>query len=201
MAKLKFFSEKWGIPEIHGVGEYKETTWIPFNYAKRMKPQDISGKTCHFFLDDYQFERVFNNPERYVKVLSDFDDVLAPDFSLFIDDPLPVQLYNHYKKQYISAFWEMRGINVIPTVCWSDEDSFDWCFSGIPHNSILAVSSVGTQKSRITKDGFLKGYQKMVEKLKPEKVLFYGIVPNEIESTKVIQIHPFWESIVERRKK
>ena len=34
---------------------------------------------------------------------------------------------------------------MIPSISWSDEHSFDWCFDGDPVRGTVAVSSVGTQ--------------------------------------------------------
>lgn len=95
---------------------------IGFNYAIGEKhPED---KIVHFFLDDYQFERVWNDPDRYLPVLNKFRAVLAPDFSMYTDFPFPVQLFNQYRRQWCAAYWQEHGITVIPTICWSTEDSF-----------------------------------------------------------------------------
>lgn len=114
---------------------------IGFNYAIGEKhPED---KICHFYLDDYQFERVWNDPDRYVSILKKFYAVLAPDFSLYLDFPKAVQIFNHYRKMWCAAYWQENGIAVIPTICWSDEASFEWCFDGIPKHSLISVSTVG----------------------------------------------------------
>lgn len=86
----------------------------------------------HFFLDDCQFNRCWNNPDRYVEILKRFKCVLSSDFSLFTDFPKALQIYNHYRKHWLGAYWQMHGIEVIPTLCWSDEESFAWCFDGEP---------------------------------------------------------------------
>ena len=110
--------------------DVEDTEVIGFNYAIGCKhPED---KICHFYLDDYQFERVWNDPDRYVPILKRFKAVLAPDFSLYTDFPRAVQIFNHYRKMWCAAYWQERGINVIPTICWSTPDSFEWCFDGIP---------------------------------------------------------------------
>lgn len=83
---------------------------------------------------------------------------------------------------------ELFGIKVIPTIGWSDKESFKWCFDGEPKNSIVAVSSIGTQKYKESKKAFLDGYNKMLEILKPTKILFWGIVPKEIEKTNIIEM-------------
>lgn len=173
-----------------------DTEIIPFNYAKGIKQK--KGKLVHFYLDDYQFERVWNTPEKYMKMLSGFDYVFQPDFSLFIDTPLPIQLYNHFRKQWVAAYWEANGIKVIPTIGWSDESSFSFCFEGVPPESIVSVSSVGTQKNNQSKESFLLGYTEMLKRLIPSKILFYGNIPDGIETNNVVHIEPFWKSIQKR---
>ena len=148
---------EYGIPEIMPE-QYKKCEWIGFNYAASTARR--AGKGVHFFLDDYQFERVWNNPDRYIEVLRDYDYVLSPDFSMYTDFPKAMQIYNHYRKHWCAAYMQINGLRVIPTIAWSDESSFEWCFDGEPVGSVVAVSSVGTQNSKAKKSAFLRGYVK-----------------------------------------
>lgn len=159
----------------------KDTDVIGFNYAIGCKnPED---KICHFYLDDYQFERVWKNPDRYIDVLKRFKAVLSPDFSLYSDFPKAVQIFNHYRKMWCSAYWQMNGIKVIPTICWSDESSFDWCFDGVPKHSLVSISTIGGfGNHECNKDGWLKGYEKCLEILEPSKILLFGNQYTEIRS-------------------
>ena len=166
---------KYGIPRLSPVLLPERLDWLPFNCARTDKNRDAHG--VHFFMDDYLFERVWNDPARYALLLSDFRAVMTPDFSLFTDYPLPVQLYNHWRKHQLGAYWQGRGLTVIPSVCWSDEASYDWCFDGEPAGGTVAVSSVGTQKNPKARQLFLAGYQEMTARLKPAKVIFFGDVP------------------------
>ena len=149
-----------------------------------------TDKIVHFFLDDYQFNRVWTDPDKYISMLQRFKYVLTPDFSLYTDFPKPLQIYNHYRKHWLGAYWQMHGINVIPTICWSDRDSFEWCFDGEPTQSVVAVSSVGTQNSAEKKRRFLDGYFEMVERLEPELIIFYGRVPEECKE-KIVKVNYF----------
>ena len=166
---------EYEIPEIE-LTQFDCADFIGFNYAKgAMEPEN---KAVHFFLDDYQFNRVWNDPDRYIDLFRRFRYVLTPDFSLYTDFPKALQIYNHYRKHWLGAYWQLNGINVIPTVCWSDKESFEWCFDGEPTHSVVAVSSVGTQRSKGTKRKFLDGYFEMVDRLQPTQIIFYGNVPD-----------------------
>lgn len=144
----------------------------------------------HFFVDDYQFNRVWMRPDMYLRPLRSFAAVCSPDFSLYTDMPLALQLYNHYRKHWLGAYWQMHGITVIPTISWSTVDSYEWCFDGEPTHSIVAVSSVGCVHSAAEKRLFVMGYKRMVEQLSPSKVLFHGIVPPECYKLTVIEPLP-----------
>ena len=53
---------KYGIPEIKPETDIRidKLEWIPVNYALTAK--DKATKGVHFYKDDYQFERFWNNP-------------------------------------------------------------------------------------------------------------------------------------------
>ena len=163
----------YDIPMLEPVEvDLSDTTAIGFNYAIGEKHPE--NKLLHFYVDDYQFERVWNNPNQYLSVVKKFKAVLTPDFSLYADFPFPVQLFNHYRKQWCGAFWQENGVTVIPTICWSTEDSFEWCFDGIPENSLVCISTVGGFHSKASKEAWLKGYNKALEVLKPSELLLFG---------------------------
>lgn len=180
---------QFDIPQIEAV-EFDNAEFIGFNYAKNQKEPE--NKAVHFFLDDYQFIRVWNNPDGYINILQRFRYVLTPDFSLYMDFPRALQIYNHYRKHWLGAYWQMHGIKVIPTICWSDRESFEWCFDGEPAHSVVAVSSVGTQNSKEKKQLFLDGYMEMVKRLEPVQIVFYGNVPDECRGN-IVHIKQFSE--------
>lgn len=66
----------YDIPAI-APAEYQEAELISFNYAKSCKsPAD---KAVHFFVDDYQFNRVWNCADDYISMLRKFKYVCTPD--------------------------------------------------------------------------------------------------------------------------
>lgn len=188
---------KYNIPIIAPEKEYPFGEFIGANYAKTAK--DKCDKIVHCFVDDYQFVRYWNQPDRYLPLLKEFKAVCAPDFSLYTDMPVAMQLYNHYRKHWLAAYWQMHGMTVYPTIAWSTPDSYDWCFDGEPNGGIIAVSSVGTQQNKESKRLFLQGYEEMMKRLEPSWVIFYGKVPEECDWN-VIRVEPHYKEIVKRRK-
>lgn len=59
---------EYGIPELQPTLFEGESEFIGFNYA--MSCKDKENKSIHFFVDDYQFNRLWNNLDRYIDLLS-----------------------------------------------------------------------------------------------------------------------------------
>lgn len=161
----------WGIPIIKKIDVPDfNLKFISFSNTKSNDHKNLD-KTIHFFLDDWKFEKVFNYPEKYVDCLAQYKYVLTPDFSMYTDMPIAILIYNTFKNRYCGAYWQTFGIAVIPTISWSTEESFSFCFAGIQKGSPVAISTLGCQKVR-TK--FLEGFNKMMEIIEPSVVFCYG---------------------------
>jgi hypothetical protein len=124
----------------------------------------------HFFQDDYRFATVWTYHTRTVKSVAR-RTTLTPDFSLYRDSPLPVQQWNHYRKQWCGSYWQYCGAKVIPTVSWSDQRSFDFCFEGIQPGCMVALTVIGLRRYPQT---FTKGFDKMIELIHPRTILCLG---------------------------
>lgn len=146
---------------------------------KSTKSPNHSG--LHFFLDDYRFNVVWTYPDRYIHMLRNFAAVCAPDFSIYTNMPTALQIYNHYRKHWVGAYWQSLGINVVPTISWAGPESFQWCFDGEPHGSAVAISTIGTQKRRESKALFLAGYREMKKKVESSSNSLLWPYPCRIE--------------------
>lgn len=129
-----------------------------------------------FFVDDERFEQVWDNA---VKVLDDFKRIkpkalLAPNFSLWADVPLPYQIFNWYKTQWCARFWQEAGFKVIPTLNWSTERSFEFCFLGLPKNIPVVAIQCRNIKTAKEKKQFLTGLLKAKETINFKKCICYG---------------------------
>lgn len=185
---------EYGMPTLEPVDFDGDTEFIPFNFAATSK--DREKKSIHFFIDDYQFIRLWNDPDRYIPMLQQFQYVFTPDFSLYTDFPKAVQIFNHYRKHWIGAYMQMYWVKVIPTIAWSTEDSYSWCFDGEPTGGTVAVSSVGCMQNKKSRELFLAGYKEMVKKLHPTKIIFYGQIPEECTGN-IVRIKAFQEKFKE----
>lgn len=169
------------IPELQPVYDLPEIKeWIGFNYV--LSDKNPQGKAVHFFIDDYQFMRLWNNPDQYIEKLKQYVCVLTPDFSPYGDMPLATQIFNHYRKHWIGAYLQAHGVTVIPTIrASSDERSLGFYLDGEPRESIVAISSMWATKSKEMKAYFKREYSTMYETLKPSKIFVYG---NKVDGLK-----------------
>lgn len=166
----------WGqIPEIKPIEQITVDRWMPFSAANSRELNESVG--VHMFLHDFQFERLWNKPTQYIQMLQAAGGVCSPDFSMYTDTPTALNIYNHYRKHWLGAYWQLNGITVIPTICWADRESFGWCFDGEPSESIVAVSSIGVMRDPESRRLFISGYREMMERLSPKMILFMGRVP------------------------
>lgn len=168
--------------------------WIGFNYVMSDKAplKEKMHTGVHFFIDDYQFERVWNDPEIYADKLTEYGIVLTPDFSPYGDMPLATQIYNHYRKHWCGKFWQDRGVRVVPTIRAStDERSLDFYLDGEPTESIVAISSMWVNENGENWDMWLKEYGNMIDTLNPCKILIYGKIPSNVTHPDIVQIDKF----------
>jgi hypothetical protein len=168
---------------------------IGFNYVLSSKEKD---RAVHFFVDDYQMERVWNSPETYVEKLAEFDCVFTPDFSLYLDMPIAMQIWNTYRSRLIGQIMQDYGIKVIPTVSWGTPETFEFCFDGIEEGSIVVVSTIGVKRDENATKIWRDGMDEMINKIKPYAIWVYG---GEVEyDYKGIPVTYFVNEVTERMK-
>ena len=148
---------------------------IGFNYVNTAKEK---GCGVHFFVDDYQFERVWNDPKENIRRLDGFQCVFTPDFSLYTDMPTAMKVWNVYRSRLIGQMMQDAGLKVIPTLQWADKKSFDYCFDGLPQGGVVAVSTVGVMNDKKARQIWAAGMREAIKRLKPKTVLCYGSRPD-----------------------
>ena len=169
---------------------------IGFNYALTSKNKDCG---IHFYIDDYQFERIWTQPQLYLDKLSEYQCIFTPDFSLYTDMPIAMKIWNTYRSRLIGQIAQRMGMLVIPTVSWCEEATFDFCFDGLPVASTLSISTIGVKKEDYNFNLWKAGVDEMIKRLKPKTLLIYGGEIEDIDygNTKVIY---FENKVTERMK-
>lgn len=160
----------WQMPTIQN-NHFIPNDFIGFNYAKTNKDKNVG---VHFYIDDYQFERVWNEPEKYLDILFEYDCIISPDFSLYCDMPMPMKIWNTYRNRWIGAYYQSKGLSVIPNVRWDSEETYEFCFQGIPKGSIISVSTVSLKRDEKLREMWKNGMKEAIRQIEPETILLYG---------------------------
>lgn len=168
----------------------------------KKEDNENKNKTIHFFTYDWKFEKVYDNADDEIKKLSQYYCLLSPDFSIFTNMPLALQIESVFKSRWCGAYWQSKGLKVIPTVSWGDERSFEFCFDGIEEGSIVAVCTYYRENSE---EEFMLGYNEMLKRINPSVVICYdepfksmtgnikGFLPTTYEWTKGLN----WKDLIQ----
>ena len=184
--------------EFKGVGKYgmplikkqdidlDKIELLAFTKTKH-NDEENQSKTIHFFTYDWNFESVYEKPEELLERLDQYYALLTPEFSTYKDMPLARQIDSVFKNRWCGAFWQKQGMKVIPTVSWGSIPCLEFCFDGIEKGSVVAVSTYTREDN---KDGFMLGYNKMLEIIEPSAIICYGTPFPEMKG-KIKAIDPF----------
>lgn len=184
----------WEMPIIEN-NHFLSDEFIGFNYAKTSKRKDVG---IHFYIDDYQFERIWSEPEKYIPILKEYQCMISPDFSLYCEMPMPMKIWNTYRNRWLGQFYQSHGIKVIPNVRWDSPETYEFCFRGIPKGSIISVSTVSLTKDKELREMWKDGMQECIERIEPEKILLYG---TQIEfDFKGIEVIPIENKVLQKWK-
>ena len=175
---------KFEIPVLAPVTELKPLEWRCFGERRTSSVSRETG--VHFFTDDYRFTTVWRQPQKYADMFTRAGAVMTPDFSMYRDMPLALQIYNHYRKHWCGQFWQSRGAVVIPTISWSGSESWDFCFDGEPRGGIVAVSTVGVKRDKEAFGLFSAGWSEMLDRLSPKRVIVCGEVLFDFMASDVV---------------
>lgn len=157
-----------------------------------------------FYEHDKHFERFWRNPKAYLKRLKKFKGVISPDFSLYRNMPLIMQIWNTYRGRALAVWLQENGIEVIPNVRFNDIRTYDFCFDGIEKYKTVAVGTHGCIKRIEDKEYFKSGLKELVKRLSPKTIIVYGAAPADIfgeYSDKGIRIIPFESEFSKSRKR
>ncbi len=164
------FTGKFEFPVIERVN-YIPNELIPFD--KALQETDFN-KWVHFFIDDWKFSKLFNQPYRYLPILKKFNGVIAPDNSLFWNMPYYKQIESIGNSRMMGSWLQRAGINVIPTVRWGLKESYSFAFDGVRPGGTVAISSLGAIKNRESRKVFADGIPELVERVSPRTIIVYG---------------------------
>src|SRR4051794_34118181 len=113
-------SNTWGIPELQhdklatqipactfggGVVTDPEHTLVIFRTASLSKAR---GCVVGFYVDDFRFEGLWRQPARSIDLFlrHGITAAIEPDYSLWTNDALAVQLFNVFRMRTLGRLWQ-----------------------------------------------------------------------------------------------
>lgn len=145
--------------KIRRTGNFKSPLWV------------------HFYVFDTRFRTILTEFNKQAIYLRNYAGIIGMDNSLYRDMPLAEQIHSVYLNRLGDYHWQQNGFSVIPNVTWGDKRSFEFCFDGVPHNSTIAISSLGMMKGKHNLYYFLDGFETMLSTLHPDYIMFHGTLP------------------------
>ena len=195
------YSGEFQIPILHS-SKLLPNKMIPFSKASSTKD---FAQWVHFYEDDNNFLRVWNQPKKYLPLLKKFYGVISPDFSVQRNMALFMKLDSIARGRVLGHWWQQNGIEVIPNVRFNGEETYKFAFDGLDKNSNFAVGSLGCIKNREERKYFVEGLRELMERLKPKNLVVYGAAPKKIfepyaNETNILHF-PSWTTLIHEKER
>lgn len=145
-------------------------------FDKRKTVSDASKTMLHFYMNDCDFATVLRRPELFIDELRQYHSVVFPDASQYMNMPSYRRMCNNGINKEIGQLWQRAGVRVVVNATWSDADSFEYCFEGLPTGCMIAINSMGIKGNPYSVYLWLRGYSMVLERLRPSHIIRYGDV-------------------------
>ena len=148
-----------------------------------------TDNTCLCF---YQYDHVFDGThglynsiiyqdekrlENFKERFKNIKYIIGPDYSLFGDFPIALQIFNIYKSRVCMA-WLKDNTNaiIIPNIRWTFDFSYGFAFDGIMKGSNIAISILGQIRDKDNRKMFFDGFKEAINRIEPKTIVAYGFV-------------------------
>ena len=134
--------------------------------------------TIGFYVDDYKFEAVWNDPESFIEFAMEVEAhaAITPDFSCYNVWPMAKNLWSVYRSRWLGRLWQESGIPVIPTIQLLDrsyEYTTKYVLETLPAN--CPTVSIECRLSNSKDYALLVSWiNKIVDVVKPECFVLYA---------------------------
>ncbi len=158
---------------------YSEAITIYNKQHKQNKDFKIDMYVC-FYEDDQNFDGkrkgIWVYPKNAYNILNHFSGIITLDFSTYQDFPIALKIYNTYRMRAFGYWYSAKcGKKVINNIRWGTNETYNFCFDGIPKNSIVAIGTVGGSPFKLLdRKRFEDGLNEMVKRINPCAIIIYG---------------------------
>ncbi len=175
---MKLDENRIPIIKKYSINNYESRKINVTNFNNLNSVIDKSTTIIDTFNYDDILRRMWNDPLKYVAKFQGLLAVASPDFSVYPGMSKYELEHNVFKSRWLGSLWQLCGVNVIATVSWAGEDSYDICFSGIEKGSIVIISTLGVDKNYLS---FIKGFNEMKLRIEPSLIIVVGKLYPEME--------------------
>lgn len=180
----------YGFPELDCYSDFVGSlNWLSF--SERSSSTLYSACGIHFYIDDYCFDSFWNRPSRYVEQLKLFKCVVQPDFSLYYNFPVALQIFNKYRNHWLACYLSFHGVSVIPNINVSTSDCWNWSFLGYPIHSVVAFSDIGSYRCKSDRSVLFSAYDEMIKRLEPRQIIYFSRNVSNIPAECVPVVLPY----------
>lgn len=165
-------TQRYGFPILAPCTDCPDLSCVPYSSRNELGNQKLG---IHFFEDDYKFDNpIWKKLDQTTYNLRNRPYLFTPDHSLYVGPLSALNISSIYKSRFEGAFWTLCGYKVIPTASWGDVDSFQYCFDGLPLNSVIAVCGVGVRRNNGALELWRIGLCELERRLHPLLIIIYG---------------------------
>lgn len=145
---------------------------VSFSDAMRSGWRDFDC-WVHFFEDDADINRFWNNPRHYIGKLRKFRGVIGPDYSVGWNFPAALKESNHFRNSVCCHWLSRQGLDVIPQARCEGDDYMD-VLAGFPLHSTLAIGARCMVRDIEDRAVLKESVKLVVDFLKPSRIVWYG---------------------------
>lgn len=172
--------------DVWGGSGFKQSDSLLYLYGMHKWNDDSArGGMLGFYVYDDKFATVWNDAVAFVKrYMGIFPVMIAPDFSLWRDDPLAVQVWNLYRMYWCARYWQEAGVRVVPNLCNLPQPDplrygklvppTPWPLWVIPPRPPVVAVQCRATRSDYGRDLFRHTFSAQIEMIQPGHVLLYG---------------------------
>lgn len=112
-------------------------------------PETFTGRgrwrsgALHTFVDDYRQEFCWRNPEQGLLVAIAAGVCTAPDFTIWLDDPVEWRRFQAWRSALVAGYWSAWGVHVLPVISFGSG-----CEDYVSSGSTWAVRGPGRRSDQ-----------------------------------------------------
>lgn len=152
---------------------------LPVNYMTENKgAQFLQRHYFHCHVADRHFEKLWICFPQYMRQIAQAGGFIGTDYSVYHDHPVEKQMYNVYRNRVLSYAITQINPNLIPAATFGGEDSWSWCFLGLPQHSTVSITTNGVLRNKNAMRLFIGGVDELVRQLEPYAIAVCGPIPD-----------------------